>query len=242
MIAVEAIAKRYGTVRSSSGTCRSRSPGEVYGLLGANGSASRRPSACWRRSSLPPPAATVAGHDVVRRRAGAAAIGMTLQEAASTRRHAARLLVLHVGRSAAAERARAAGRVRPADRRADQRVKELSGGNRRRLTRVALVGRPGVVFLDEPTTGLDPISRAALWAEVRRLRDEGTTVLLTTQYLDEADRLADRVGILADGRAARGGPAVRFKLKPGVAGRATGSRDPAEGPRGGTRSRRPRRG
>jgi ABC-2 type transport system ATP-binding protein len=119
-----------------------------------------------------------------------------------------------------------------ADRRADQRIKELSGGNRRRLDlAVALVGRPDVVFLDEPTTGLDPISRAALWTEVRRLRHEGTTVLLTTQYLDEADRLADRIGILADGRLAAegtpaalkrrvGGDVLTVTLDPADAGRA----------------------
>jgi ABC-2 type transport system ATP-binding protein len=77
---------------------------------------------------------------------------------------------------------------------------------RRRLDlALALVHRPAVLFLDEPTTGLDPTSRAALWREVRSLNDEGTTVFLTTQYLEEAEQVADRVGIIAGGRAARRG-------------------------------------
>ena len=79
---------------------------------------------------------------------------------------------------------------------------------RRRLDlATALVHDPQVLFLDEPTTGLDPVSRIAIWDEVRRLNDEGTTVFLTTQYLEEADQLADRVGIIDDGRmAAEGTP------------------------------------
>ena len=79
---------------------------------------------------------------------------------------------------------------------------------RRRLDlATALVHDPSVLFLDEPTTGLDPVSRIAIWDEVRRLNDEGTTVFLTTQYLEEADQLADRVGIIDDGKmAAEGTP------------------------------------
>ena len=77
---------------------------------------------------------------------------------------------------------------------------------RRRLDLAsALVHRPTVLFLDEPTTGLDPVSRKAIWEEVRKLNDEGTTVFLTTQYLEEADQLADRVGIISGGRAGRRG-------------------------------------
>jgi ABC-2 type transport system ATP-binding protein len=83
---------------------------------------------------------------------------------------------------------------------ADRRVGTYSGGMRRRLDlAAALVHTPEVLFLDEPTTGLDPVSRKAIWEEVRKLNDEGTTVFLTTQYLEEADQLADRVGIISGG-------------------------------------------
>ena len=91
---------------------------------------------------------------------------------------------------------------------ADRRIGTYSGGMRRRLDlATALVHEPRVLFLDEPTTGLDPVSRQAIWDEVRNLNDEGTTVFLTTQYLEEADQLADRVGIIDDGAmAAEGTP------------------------------------
>jgi ABC-2 type transport system ATP-binding protein len=86
------------------------------------------------------------------------------------------------------------------DHAADRRVGTYSGGMRRRLDlAMALVHEPRVLFLDEPTTGLDPASRTAIWNEVRALNDEGTTVFLTTQYLEEADQLADRVGIIDQG-------------------------------------------
>jgi ABC-2 type transport system ATP-binding protein len=92
----------------------------------------------------------------------------------------------------------------------DRRVGTYSGGMRRRLDlAMALIHEPEVLFLDEPTTGLDPVSRVTLWDEVRRLKGEGTTVFLTTQYLEEADQLADRVGIISAGKiVAEGTPAV----------------------------------
>jgi ABC-2 type transport system ATP-binding protein len=98
----------------------------------------------------------------------------------------------------------------------DRRVGGYSGGMRRRLDlALALVHRPRVLFLDEPTTGLDPTSRAALWREVRALNDEGTTVFLTTQYLEEAERLADRVGIIARGRLVAEGTPAALKARVG---------------------------
>jgi ABC-2 type transport system ATP-binding protein len=81
---------------------------------------------------------------------------------------------------------------------------------------MALVQAPEVLFLDEPTTGLDPVSRITLWDEVRRLRDEGTTVFLTTQYLEEADQLADRVGIISSGRIVAEGTPAELKAQVGV--------------------------
>jgi ABC-2 type transport system ATP-binding protein len=89
---------------------------------------------------------------------------------------------------------------------ADRRVGTYSGGMRRRLDlALALIHQPTVLFLDEPTTGLDPMSRMSLWEEVRRLNNEGTTVMLTTQYLEEADQLADRIAIIDAGKIVREG-------------------------------------
>jgi ABC-2 type transport system ATP-binding protein len=226
VIAVDGMAKRYGDgPLVVDGLSFSVGAGEIYGLLGANGSG--KSTTVGVLATLVAPSgghASVAGHDVVAEPERVrAAIGVALQEAgvdpASTPR---RLLTLH-GRLLGLDRERAARRAAElleafdlADRRADQRVKELSGGTRRRLDlAVALVGRPRVVFLDEPTTGLDPISRAALWDIVRGLRDDGVAVLLTTQYLDEADRLADRLGILAGGRLAAEGTPAELKRRVG---------------------------
>jgi ABC-2 type transport system ATP-binding protein len=101
---------------------------------------------------------------------------------------------------------------------ADRRVGTYSGGMRRRLDLAsALVHDPKVLFLDEPTTGLDPVSRITIWEEVRKLNDEGTTVFLTTQYLEEADQLADRVGIIDEGRMAAEGTPGALKAQIGRA-------------------------
>jgi ABC-2 type transport system ATP-binding protein len=99
---------------------------------------------------------------------------------------------------------------------AGRRVATYSGGMRRRLDlAMALIHEPEVLFLDEPTTGLDPTSRLTLWDEVRRLRDEGTTVFLTTQYLEEADQLCDRLGIIAAGRLVAEGTPAALKAEVG---------------------------
>jgi ABC-2 type transport system ATP-binding protein len=152
--------------------------------------------------------ARVAGHDVCAEPALVRqAIGVALQEAAldplMTGRELLRLqATLHAlprdeGQRRAEELLRRVGLLEAADR----RVGTYSGGMRRRLDLAsALVHEPRVLFLDEPTTGLDPVSRKSIWEEVEKLNREGTTVFLTTQYLEEADRLADRVGIIDYGR------------------------------------------
>ncbi len=112
---------------------------------------------------------------------------------------------------------------------AGARVKNLSGGQQRRLDLgLGIVGRPDLIFLDEPTTGFDPAARRGAWALVRSLRGEGTTVVLTTHYMDEAEALADRVAVIADGRVVAEGPPgslgerevaavhIRFRLPPGI--------------------------
>jgi ABC-2 type transport system ATP-binding protein len=193
-------------------------PGEIYGFLGPNG-AGKSTTVHMLTTLLPPTGggARVAGHDVVREGpAVRAAIGAALQEAAldphlTARDHMRLQTALHgLPREERIARGDALiERVGLSDA-ADRKVSGYSGGMKRRLDlALALVHGPRVLFLDEPTTGLDPQSRAALWDEVARLAgQEGVTVLLTTQYLEEADQLADRVGIIDDGRiVAEGTPA-----------------------------------
>ena len=162
-----------------------------------------------------------------------ASIGVALQEAAldplMTGRELIRLQATLQGLPGAEGRRRADAlleRVDLADA-ADRRVGTYSGGMQRRLDlAAALVHEPRVLFLDEPTTGLDPVSRKTIWEEVRALNDDGTTVFLTTQYLEEADQLADNVGIIDSGRivaegtpaalkAEIGSPHIRLQLEEG---------------------------
>jgi ABC-2 type transport system ATP-binding protein len=198
--------------------------GEVYGFLGPNG-AGKTTTVRMLVTLLRPTGgrALVAGYDVadepaqVRRR-----IGVALQEAALDGLMTGSELVelqatLHgfPPRSVRARGAQLIERVGLTGA-ADRRVATYSGGMRRRLDlAMALIHEPEVLFLDEPTTGLDPTSRVTLWDEVRRLRDEGTTVFLTTQYLEEADQLCDRLGIIASGRIVAEGTPASLKAEVG---------------------------
>jgi len=198
--------------------------GEIYGFLGPNG-AGKTTVVRILTTLLRPTAgsAQVAGYDVVRQAdAVRRSIGVALQEAAidplMTGRELLRMQGALHGLRGAEARERATSlldRVGLTEA-GDRRVGGYSGGMRRRLDlALALVHRPVVLFLDEPTTGLDPTSRAALWREVRSLNDEGTTVFLTTQYLEEAEQLADRVGIIAGGRLVAEGTPTDLKARVG---------------------------
>jgi ABC-2 type transport system ATP-binding protein len=207
-----------GGIRAVDGLDLEVREGEIYGFLGPNG-AGKTTVVRILTTLLRPTSgrARVASHDVVREAdAVRRSIGVALQEAAidplMTGRELLRMQGALHGLRGGEARERAAqllGRVGLTEA-ADRRVGGYSGGMRRRLDlALALVHRPHVLFLDEPTTGLDPTSRAALWREVRTLNDEGTTVFLTTQYLEEAEQLADRVGIIARGTlVAEGTPAA----------------------------------
>jgi ABC-2 type transport system ATP-binding protein len=167
--------------------------------------------------------ARVAGHDVVEDPAAVRrAIGVALQEAALDPLMTGRELIqlqatLHgipraEGKRRASSLLSRVGLVQAADR----QVGTYSGGMRRRLDLAsALVHEPRVLFLDEPTTGLDPVSRKAIWEEVEKLNREGTTVFLTTQYLEEADNVAHRVGIIDDGRIVAEGTPSSLKAEVG---------------------------
>ncbi len=167
--------------------------------------------------------ALVAGHDVVSEAAAVRrSIGVALQDAAidpyMTGRELLHLQAVLHGFHRAVGHARAVELLERVDlvAAADRRVGTYSGGMRRRLDlALALVHEPEVLFLDEPTTGLDPISRLTLWEEVRRLNGEGTTVFLTTQYLEEADQLAGRVGIIDGGRIVAEGTPSELKAQVG---------------------------
>jgi ABC-2 type transport system ATP-binding protein len=198
-----------GSIKAVAGVDLEVADGEIYAFLGPNG-AGKTTTVRMLTTLLRPTAgsARVAGFDVVAEPGKVrTAIGVALQEAAldplMTGRELIRLqATLHgLGRREGQSKADALlERVDLVDA-ADRQVGTYSGGMRRRLDLAsALVHEPRVLFLDEPTTGLDPVSRRTIWEEVEDLNREGTTVFLTTQYLEEADQLADRVGIIDVGR------------------------------------------
>jgi ABC-2 type transport system ATP-binding protein len=213
-----------GGVKAVQGIDLEVAAGEVYAFLGPNG-AGKTTTVRMLTTLLKPTAgsATVAGFDVVKQ-AGKVrrAIGVALQEAALDPLMTGRELMqlqatLHgIPKAEAQQRGDALIARVGLTNAADRRVGTYSGGMRRRLDLgTALVHQPSVLFLDEPTTGLDPASRASIWEEVRKLNDEGTTVFLTTQYLEEADQLADRVGIIDDGLMAAEGTPRQLKAQVG---------------------------
>ncbi len=218
-IFTEALEREFkGVCKAVDGIDIAVAPGEIYGFLGPNG-AGKTTTVRMLVTLLVPTGgrATVAGFDVAREPAKVRRkIGVALQEAAldllMTGRELMELQATLHGIPSGQVRSRSSElieRVDLADAQ-DRRIGTYSGGMKRRLDlALALIHSPVVLFLDEPTTGLDPASRQTLWAEVRRLRGEGTTVFLTTQYLEEADQLADRVGIISAGRiVAEGTPAA----------------------------------
>ncbi|MTV24115.1 ATP-binding cassette domain-containing protein [Nitriliruptoraceae bacterium ZYF776] len=199
--------------------------GSILGLLGPNG-AGKTTVVRILSTLLRADAGTisVAGHDVAREPAAVrAAIGVTGQFAAVDDLLSPRENLQLVADLLHLDREEARGRIAELLTRfdledaADRPTSTLSGGMRRKLDlAMTLVGRPEVIFLDEPTTGLDPRSRRELWQAVRDLRDAGTTILLTTQYLEEADHLADRIAVLDHGRiVAEGTPAELKRRIPG---------------------------
>src|SRR3989440_10118246 len=234
-IEVEGLVRRFKAIEAVAGIDLLIAPGEIYGFLGPNG-AGKSTTVHMLTTLLPPTAgkATVAGYDVVddgpqiRK-----VIGAALQEAALdpflTGREHLRLQTAMHGITGDERRRRSdelLARVGLSEA-ADRKVKAYSGGMKRRLDlALALVHGPRILFLDEPTTGLDIQSRTALWAEVSRLaREDGVTVFLTTQYLEEADVLADRVGIIDHGRIVAEGTPEALKAE---VGRATVEAVPAD--------------
>ncbi len=227
IVEVDGVTKTFGdSVRALDGVSLDVPEGIIYGLLGPNG-AGKTTLIRVLATLLKPDAGTakVAGVDVtkdptsVRNR-----IGLAGQAAAVDAYLTGRENVEMVGRlynlSAAEAKRRAADvleRISLTDA-ADRPVRTYSGGMKRRLDLAAsLVGRPQVLFLDEPTTGIDPRSRVEVWDMISELVDAGTTLLLTTQYLDEADQLADRIGVIDQGKLISEGTADELKDRLGGA-------------------------
>jgi oleandomycin transport system ATP-binding protein len=208
-IEAEGLVKRYGSTTALAGVDLAVPPGTVMGLLGPNGAGKTtavrvlgtliRPEAGWAR---------VCGHDVLTEaHTVRARIALTGQYASVDEDLSGTENMMLIGRLLGLSRreARARGRELLAQfeltEAAGRSAKTYSGGMRRRLDLAAgLVGRPDVIYLDEPTTGLDPRSRSEVWDTIRGLVTDGVTVLLTTQYLDEADQLADSIAVIDHGR------------------------------------------
>jgi ABC-2 type transport system ATP-binding protein len=223
-IVVEGLVKRYGKVVALDGIDLGVPPGTVLGLLGPNG-AGKTTAVRILTTLLHPDAgrATVAGYDVVRQAEELRhVIGLAGQNAAVDENLTGLENLEMVGRlyHVPAAEARRRGeelleRFELTDA-AHRTAKTYSGGMRRRLDLGAsLVGRPQVLFLDEPTTGLDPRSRLEMWDIIRELVEEGTTLLLTTQYLEEADHLATKIAVIDLGKVIAEGTSDELKARVG---------------------------
>ena len=223
-IEVRGLRKSYGEVQALRGIDLDVPAGTVLGILGPNG-AGKTTAVRILTTLLPPDGGTarVAGYDVVKDAAALRAeIGLAGQYAAVDENLTGRENLVMVGRLYHLGR-------KPSQDRADELLerfgltdaahrvaKTYSGGMRRRLDlAAALVARPSVIFLDEPTTGLDPVSRLALWETIEDRVASGTTVLLTTQYLDEADRLADSIAVIDHGEVIAEGTSDELKDRVG---------------------------
>lgn len=208
-IVAEGLTRRYGDFAAVRGLDLSVEPGTIFGLLGTNGAGKTSTMEVLEGLAAPSSGSVrVLGHDPHRHRSRVAQqIGVMLQEGGLPQD----LTVAEAARMWAGTLARprpvveALEMVDMSDR-AARRISALSGGERRRLDlALTLMNRPRVVFLDEPTTGLDPESRAAAWRIIANLRDAGAAVVLTTHYLDEAESLSDHLVIMHRGEIARAG-------------------------------------
>ena len=223
-IKVDGLIKRFGDVTALDGISLTVEPGSVYGLLGPNGAG--KTTAVRILTTIIPPdggSASVLGKDVVRQANDVRrVIGLAGQYAAVDDLLSGYENLRMIGKLTHLPPDRIRPRAQELLERfglseaADRPVRTYSGGMRRRLDlAAALVHRPPVLFLDEPTTGLDPLGRSDMWDMIRELVNDGTTVLLTTQYLEEADRLAKRLAVIDRGHVIAEGTPVELKARLG---------------------------
>ena len=226
VLVCEDLRKTYaGGVEAVRGVSFEIGEGEAFGLLGPNG-AGKTTTMRMLGTLLTPTGgrATVAGHDVVTAAAAVRrSIGFAMQEAGLARFATGREHLLMMGRLYGLPRAQARARADELlalfdlEESADRQVRTYSGGMRRRIDLACgLVHRPRLLFLDEPTTGVDPASRAALWDELRRLQTAGVSLFLTTHYLEEADRLCERLAIVDRGVVVAEGTPASLKAEVGA--------------------------
>jgi ABC-2 type transport system ATP-binding protein len=211
---------RGGSVDAVRGVDLAVADGEIFGFLGPNG-AGKTTTLRMLATLIEPDGgdATVAGADLrknpgeVRRRIGYVAQGGSTWDEVSAREELVLQARLYgIGKAEAQRLAARALDAFQLTEFADRKCKTYSGGQRRRVdVALGIIHEPKIVFLDEPTTGLDPQSRAHMWDEVRRLRDEGVTIFLTTHYLDEADALCDRISIMDGGEIVADGTPENLK-------------------------------
>jgi ABC-2 type transport system ATP-binding protein len=226
MIEARGLTKRFGSTVALDGIDLEVPAGTILGVLGPNGAGKTTAVRILTTLSIPDSgSARVAGYDVVGQAAQVQRnIGVTAQDATLDEILTGRQNLVMIGRLSGLRRAEARSRAIEllgqfdlVDA-ADRILKEYSGGMRRRLDLAAgLMTRPPVLFLDEPTTGLDPTSRVRMWGVIRGLVADGVTLLLTTQYLDEADELADRIVVIDHGRVIALGTAAELKAQIGGA-------------------------
>lgn len=224
VIDVKGLKKSYGKTEVLKGVTFQVKRGSMLALLGPNGAG--KTTTVRILSTLlafDSGSAKIEGHDVVSKADQVRnVIGLTGQSAAVDELLTGRENLVMMGRlyrlTSKSAKARAQELLEEFDlvKAADRTAKTYSGGMRRRLDlAVSLIATPPVIFLDEPTTGLDPRSRLAMWDIIKRLMESGTTILLTTQYLEEADQLADQIVVIDDGKVIANGTSAELKSKVG---------------------------